>query len=105
MPNVPLIPASNPHPFNNAFVTNLRVHKVFNWPRGDGAVRFGPYVDVINLFNYAPRAPYSGLSGLFGSLNFDYAQAPSGLQLSDLSARVGRISSTRQLQVGARFDF
>jgi hypothetical protein len=60
---------------------------------------------VINLFNHAPVNHYTGLGGLFGQLNFDYANAPPGRQVSDLYARVGRLTGTRQLQLGIRLQF
>jgi hypothetical protein len=105
MSEIPLVPENNPAPFHNQFVTNLRVQKVFRANEGKRGARIGPYLDVVNLFNYAPPAGYSGLHGTFGTLNFDYANAPAGMQVSDLTARRGRIATTRQLQVGLRIEF
>jgi hypothetical protein len=67
--------------------------------------RISPFADVINLFNHAPMAPYGGLGGTFGALNFDYAAAAPGQQISDLKVRQGRLHGLRQVQVGIRLDF
>jgi hypothetical protein len=67
-------------------------------------------VDFINLFNHAPPDVYPlGAPGLlaarFGSLNFDYANAPAGLQASDLNAQRSRLNPTRKIQIGVRVVF
>jgi hypothetical protein len=104
-PVVPLIPLTNPSPWHNSFTVNMRVQRLFAWEHGATVWRLGPTLDVINVFNHAPVNHYSGLGGLFGQLNFDYAKAPPGRQASDLSARVGRLNGTRQLQIGLRLQF
>lgn len=104
-PLIPLIPAGNPSPWHNTFNVNLRVQRPIVWERGGTVWRFGPTLDVINLFNHAPSGHYSGLGALFGQLNFDYRNAPPGRQVSDLYVRTGRLNSTRQLQIGLRLQF
>jgi hypothetical protein len=104
-PVIPLIPITNPSPWHNSFTVNLRVQRPIAWERGGTVWRFGPTLDVLNLFNHAPSASYTGLGAVFGQLNFDYANAPPGRQVSDLYASVGRLNSTRQLQIGLRLQF
>ena len=69
-----------------------------------------PFADFYNLFNHAPTqiATYgmvNTLAGIFGSLNFDYANAPAGQRASDLEAARGRLNPTRKVMVGIRFAF
>jgi hypothetical protein len=104
-PVIPLIPLTNPSPWHNAFTVNVRIERPITWEHGGAVWRFGPTLDVINVFNHAPNNHYSGLGGLFGQLNFDYRNAPPGRQISDLYAVVGRLSLTRQMQVGVRLQF
>ena len=104
-PAIPLIPDANPSPWHNLLTVNVRVQRMITWKHSDGSRRFGPTLDVLNLFNHAPSRPYSGLAGLFGQLNYDYANAPPGRRISDLYSSVGRLNPTRQLQIGIRFEF
>lgn len=48
---------------------------------------------------------YGGLTGRFGALNYDYANAPEGLKESDLNYSRGRLNNTRQVLFGLRFNF
>ena len=99
---IPVIAAGAPNPWHSLFTTNLRVTRPISikerW-------RVSPFADIINLFNHAPANLYGGLTGVFGSLNYDYLNAPSGRQVSDLTNRRGRNADTRLVQVGVRLDF
>ena len=68
-------------------------------------MEFTPFVDFYNLFNHSPAGGYGGLGTTFGTLNFDYAAAPAGQKLSDLTASRGRINATRKVMIGLRFTF
>jgi hypothetical protein len=102
VPTIPLVPTGNPNPWHNIFTTDLRITRPVTikekW-------KISPFADVINLFNHAPMAEYSGLGTTFGSLNFNYTANTPGQGPSDLAFRQGRVSSTRQVQVGVRLDF
>ena len=110
IPFVPAIPEDNPVPGNNLFVTDLRVDRAFKLPRLREGLMIVPFADFYNLFNHAPTqiATYgmvNTLAGIFGSLNFDYANAPAGQRASDLEAARGRLNPTRKVMVGIRFAF
>lgn len=99
---IPAIPAGEPNPWHSLFTTNLRVTRPIaikeHW-------KISPFADIINLFNHAPANLYGGLTGVFGTLNYDYANAPAGRQVSDLTNRRGRNADTRLVQIGVRLDF
>src|SRR5262249_55116761 len=99
---IPLIPAGAPNPWHSLFTTNLRVTRPISikerW-------KVRPFADVINLFNHAPANLYGGLTGVFGTLNYDYRNAAPGRQVSDLTFRRGRNADTRLVQIGVRLDF
>ncbi len=102
VPKIPGIPDGNPDPWHTLFTTDLRITRPVvikeDW-------RLSPFADIINLFNHAPMATYTGLGGTFGTLNFNYAAAAPGQQLPDLRVRQGRLNGLRQVQVGVRLDF
>jgi hypothetical protein len=107
VPTIPLAPLNNPNPWHNLFTTDLRLDRPI---RVRERLRASPYVDFINLFNHAPADVYPlGAPGLlaarFGSLNFDYANAPAGRKASDLDAQRSRINATRKVQIGLRMEF
>jgi hypothetical protein len=104
-PTVPLVPENNPTPWHNLFTCDLRFMRPISLARLREGMRIVPSVDFLNLFNHAPRGLYGGLTKTFGNLNYDYANAPAGLQASDLDYRVGRLNNTRRVQIGLRFDF
>lgn len=99
---IPAIPLTNRSPWNNVLAVNLGVERPVRI-----AERFvvDPFATINNFFNHAPCAPNYGLNGTFGTLNFDYAAAPAGYQISDLTRARGRLNSTRFIQVGVRVDF
>ncbi len=101
---IPLVPANAPNPWHELFTTDLRFDRPIKFGH-DGRFRATPFMDIFNLFNHAPSGLYGGLTARFGALNFDYAAAAPGSQASDLTFARGRITGTRQLQFGARFDF
>jgi hypothetical protein len=100
---IPLVPLTNPNPWHNLFTTNLIVQRPIALER----FRIGPFFQAVNLFNHAPPGLYSPtLTQTFGSLNFDYANAPAGLQSADLNRSVrGRNTGTRAVLLGIRIDF
>jgi Carboxypeptidase regulatory-like domain len=100
---IPLVPLNNPNPWHNVFTTNLMVQRPLVFER----FRIGPFLQVFNLFNHAPAGMYSAsLSGTFGSLNYDYGNAPPGFRASDLNQSVrGRNAATRNILFGLRIDF
>ncbi len=105
-PTIPLVPASNPVPWRNVLNTNIRLQRPFRIERAGKVWQAGPYLDILNLFNHAPaNTLYSGLTGVFGSFNFDYRNAPAGQQISNLQATRGRSAGTRLIQFGLRLDF
>lgn len=101
---IPLVPATNPYPFHNRFITDLRVDRPIKlrWREG---MEVTPFADIFNLFNHSPVGTYGGLNSRFGALNFDYAKARPGEQASDLDLSRGRINATRRVQVGVKFVF
>src|SRR5206468_7217434 len=102
IPKIDPVPDGNPDPWHKVIATDLRVTRPVaikeNW-------RISPFADIINLFNHAPMASYTGLGATFGSLNFNYAAAAPGQRLPDLRVRQGRLNGLRQVQVGIRLDF
>ena len=104
VPAIPLVPANNPNPWHNYFTTDLRVDRPINLKVTEAA-QFVPFVDFFNLFNHAPVGTYGGLTGRYGALNYDYANAPVGARAADLDITRGRIASGRRLQFGFRFNF
>src|SRR5262249_47136270 len=102
IPRIPLVPETNPYPFHNLLVTDLRLDRPVTLPWLSDRLRISPFVDFFNLFNHAAAGLYSGLGAVFGALNFDYANAPAGRQVSDLNSQRGRWGDTRKIQVGVR---
>ncbi len=110
---IPLVSEDAPLPFDNVFLTDLRVTR---------PIKFGerfeiePSVSIFNLFNSAPlnNGGINGLNGNLGDLNFQgNADFPRGY--ADPAARAasdslrGRFTqnlvNTRQIQLGIRFSF
>lgn len=99
---IALVPAGNPNPWHNVFTTDLRITRPVKIKEH---YKISPFADIINLFNHAPMASYTGLGATFGALNFNYAGAAAGQQAPDLSSNRGRLNGLRQVQVGIRLDF
>jgi hypothetical protein len=105
MPSIPLIPGSNPNPWNNMFTTNLRFDRPVKFHTSHREnMELTPFVDFYNIFNHAPAGTYGGLGATYGTLNFDYSKNP-GQMASDLNVTRGRINDTRRVMLGVRFDF
>jgi len=102
---IPLVPVNNPWPWHNRFVTDLRIDRPINLAKIREGMSIRPFIDFFNLFNHAPAGTYGGLTGRYGALNYDYANAPAGSRASDLDITRGRINPGRQMQFGFRFDF
>ena len=102
VPTIPAVPETNPTPWHNLLYANVKVERAI---RIAERVWLRPFATINNVFNHAPSGLYSGLAGTFGALNFDYAAAPPGNQVSDLTRIRGRIAGTRLVQVGMRVDF
>jgi len=98
-------PENNPNPWHNLLTTDLRFDRPIKLGRLREGMEIVPFVNFFNLFNHAPAGLYGGLTGRFGALNFDYAAAPAGQKASDLDAQRHRITGTRRVEIGVRFNF
>ncbi len=105
IPTIPLVPENNPNPWHNLLTTDLRFDRPIKLGRLREGMEVVPFVNFYNLFNHAPAGLYGGLTGRFGALNFDYAAAPAGQKASDLDAQRHRITGTRRVEIGVRFNF
>jgi hypothetical protein len=101
---IPLVPLTNPEPWHNRFTTDIILQRPITFRE---RIHAGPFLQVANLFNHAPAGLYGpSLSATFGSLNYDYAKAPAGLQAADLNRSIrGRNAATRAVLLGVRVDF
>ncbi|MGH9946962.1 MAG: carboxypeptidase regulatory-like domain-containing protein [Pyrinomonadaceae bacterium] len=99
-PTIALVPESNPNPFESRFNADFRLSR----PTRLGSERFvlEPSFSVFNVFNNNAVGTYGGLTGAFGSLNFNYATAGD---VADLREARGLLFRRRQLQFGIRFTF
>jgi hypothetical protein len=115
---IPLVPTTNPWPFENRFNLDLRITRPFKFAKfhapGSEGFTISPIFEVFNVFNQTAYGQYFGLDGSFGSLNYDYTKDPQkqgGIGALNKSVR-GRLSSnpanpgaTRLFQVGLRIAF
>jgi Carboxypeptidase regulatory-like domain len=106
---IPLIPLSNPWPFQNLFNLDARISRPI---RIKEKVTAEPSLDVFNVFNHTGLGSYSGLTGTFGSLNYDYAAdlLKRGGVPALTSGTRGRLQpnpgqNNRLLQIGIRVSF
>ncbi|PYV23033.1 MAG: hypothetical protein DMG27_16740 [Acidobacteria bacterium] len=98
-PKIPLVPATNPWPFNNLINLDLgisRPTKLFT-----ERVTVEPWLQIFNVFNDTGYGSYGTLGATFGSLNYPYQ--PSDIPA--LTSQRQRISSTRLMQIGVRVTF
>jgi hypothetical protein len=115
LPVIPLVPSSNPDPFENYFRADYRLSRpVKIWKEG---WILEPSISFFNVFNNSPKGQYTGLAipnvgsavvTNYGALNYDYA-ANAAADLArgrDLNRDVRGLQETRrQLQFGIRFTF
>lgn len=109
---IPLVPETNPWPFENQFNLDLRIERPI---RIKERIAIRPSLDIFNVFNHTALgfsnpetgATYGGLNANFGALNYDYVADPQkrgGIPELTRSIRT-RAQSTRLLQIGIRVDF
>jgi len=99
-PKIPLVPTTNPWPFENLFNVDLgitRPTKLFG-----EKITVVPWLQIFNVFNNNSLGGYSGLGGTFGSLNYPYQ--PSDIPVLISGTRL-RQKSTRLMQIGVRVTF
>jgi len=101
-PVIPLVPTTNPWPFDNIFNLDLGVTRPIKLNMIREGLVVEPWLQVFNLFNTTGYGSYGGLGGGFGSLNYNYS-TPADLQA--LTASRGRLTDTRLLQIGVRVSF
>lgn len=101
---IPLVPESNPWPFNTLFNLDLRITRPIKLLE---RVEIEPSVDIFNVFNRTGLGQYGGLNATFGALNYDYVKDPQGQGgIAELKRSVRhRLTNTRQFQLGIRFTF
>jgi hypothetical protein len=97
---IPLVPESNPNPFNNLFTADYRISRPIKIYKENWILE--PNFSVFNVFNNAPKGVYSGLDGTFGSLNYLYSTPSDRAQLDQVR---DLLVKRRQLQFGIRFTF
>lgn len=130
MPFIPLVPLTNPDPFQNVFYADYKLSRpVRIWKEG---WILEPSLSVFNVFNNAPLNAYTGLAipnvctsstitpncpngntgrtgavvTNFGALNYDYAHPQPVDVTNDLNRTRGlNTVNRRQLQFGLRFTF
>ena len=101
-PKIPLVPTTNPWPFENLFNVDLgitRPTKLFG-----EKITVVPWLQIFNVFNNNSlgTGTYGGLGGTFGSLNYPYQ--PSDIPVLNSGTRL-RQKSTRLMQIGVRVTF
>jgi len=97
---IPLVPDSNPNPFQNRFTADYRLSRPVKIYKENWVLE--PSLSIFNVFNNAPKGVYAGLDGTFGSLNFPYTTASDKAALDEVRGLVFR---RRQVQFGIRFTF
>ena len=101
-PKIPLVPTTNPWPFNNLFNVDLgisRPTKLFK-----ERITVLPWLQIFNVFNDTGYGRYGGLGATFASLNYPYQ--PSDIPALTSSRGGGlRINPTRLMQIGLRVEF
>ena len=115
LPFIPLVPTSNPDPFENLFRADYRLSRPIKiWKE---SWQLEPSISFFNVFNNSPKGQYAGLAipnigsttvTNYGALNYDYASrlASDIARGRDFNRDVrGLQQSRRQLQFGIRFTF
>ena len=88
-PNIPLVPTTNPWPFDNFFNLDMTLSRPIKLSKLREGLEIEPIVQAFNLFNNNGLNPYNypnvdlstGLDALFGSLNYDYRSAKNNAVL------------------------
>jgi hypothetical protein len=121
-PVIPLVPTSNPWPFENFFNLDMTLSRPIKLAKLHEGLELEPIAQAFNLFNNNSRATYGSLTGGFGSLNFDYNSAANNASsnctvtnsltgasvqncLKALELSRNRTNINRQFQVGIRVNF
>jgi Carboxypeptidase regulatory-like domain len=116
-PTIPLVPTSNPWPFENFFNLDMTLSRPIKLAKLHEGVELEPLVQAFNLFNNNSRGNYTGaLDGGFGALNYDYNSATNNASsncavgsvqscLKALELTRARTNINRQFQVGIRLNF
>jgi hypothetical protein len=102
MPVIPVVPTSNPWPFQNFFNVDLGISRPVHLNKLREGFSVEPWIQFFNVFNYNSLGAYGGLDTSFGSLNSTYT-TPSDLDA--LRLQRGRQNSTRLFQIGVRVNF
>jgi len=115
LPFIPLVPASNPDPFQNYFRADYRLSRPIKLWKENWLLE--PSISFFNVFNNSPKGEYSGLAipnignsvvTNYGALNYDYAAnaAADAARGRDFNRDIrGLQVPRRQLQFGIRFSF
>jgi len=115
LPFIPLVPSSNPDPFENYFRADYRLSRPIRMWKESWVLE--PSISFFNVFNNAPKGQYSGLAipnagsttvTNFGALNYNYEANAAADKAAgrDLIRDVrGLQEARRQLQFGIRFTF
>ena len=99
-PTIPLVPTTNPWPFENFFNLDLGITRPTK-VHGEKITLF-PWLQIFNVFNNNSLGTYGGIGTTFGSLNYPYQ--PSEIPVLDSGTRL-RQKITRLMQVGVRVSF
>jgi len=122
-PSIPLVPTTNPWPFENFFNLDMTLSRPIKLARLREGMSLEPIAQAFNLFNNNSRLTYGGsLNTGFGSLNYDY-NSPTNIASTDcavtnnvtgattqsclkaLELSRTRTNINRQFQVGIRLNF
>ncbi|PYS86590.1 MAG: hypothetical protein DMF62_15370 [Acidobacteria bacterium] len=100
-PTIALVPLSNPNPFETRFNADMKLSRPIRFGSNE-RFEIEPSWSVFNVFNNNAYGTYGGLTGGFGSLNYDYSSTGDR---ADLAESRGLIFRRRQMQFGIRFTF
>jgi hypothetical protein len=100
-PTIPLVPTTNPWPFQNFFNMDLGLSRPVKLTKIREGMDVEPWIQFFNVFNNNSLNSYGGLGTTFGTLN--YAYQPS--DIVTLAQQRGRQNGTRLFQIGVRVNF
>ena len=76
VPTIPLVPTTNPWPFNKFWNADFSIMRPIKLGFIHEGVNIEPIFQIFNLFNHSGLNTYSGLNPtVFGNLNYDYSAA------------------------------